>query len=65
MLRSQFGARDWGMHCWLRLCMAIGVRMPVGVRMDLLLSGHLAMLVAVLAAGRDVLLRNMPGTAQL
>ncbi len=72
MLRSQLGAGDWGLHCcWLGLCMAVClcmpvcVRMPVGVRMAVLPCCHLAMLAAVLAARRDVLLHNMPSTDQL
>lgn len=65
VLRSQLGAGDWGLHrCWLCLCMAIRVRVPVGVRMAVLLCRRLAILAAVLAARRDVLLRSMPDTAQ-
>ena len=64
MLRSQFGAGDWGLHCRLCLCMAICVRVPVGVRMAVLLSRHLAILPAVLAARRDILLHSMPGKDQ-
>ena len=64
MLRSQFGAGDWGLHCRLCLCMAICVRVPVGVRMAVLLSRHLAILPAVLAARRDILLHSMPSKDQ-
>lgn len=60
VLRSQFGAGDRCLHCWLCLCMAVGLCMPVGVCMALLLNRHLAMLVAVLAAGRNILLHNAP-----
>ena len=44
--------------------MTVRVRVPIGVSMAVLLSSHLAVLVAVLAAGRDILLRNVPTTAQ-
>ena len=64
LLRSYSRAGDWRLHCWLGLCVPIcvgvtvGVCRSVGVHVALLLRHTLAVLAAVLAVRRDVLLRS-------
>ena len=64
LLRSHLRACDRRLHCWLGLCVPIcvgvtvGVCRSIGVHMTLLLRHALAVLAAVLAVRRDILLRS-------
>lgn len=56
VLCSYFGACDWGLQHRFCLCVPVGERVAVGVGMTVLVRNAVAMLAAVLAIGRHILL---------